>query len=660
MPNAVLMSDGKVFIVNGATGGTAGYGNVQNQVGQSNADGPVLQPVIYDPNAPAGQRFSSEGLPTSDIPRLYHSTSSMLPDGSIIIAGSNPNLDVATWKYPTEYRVEMFSPPYVNQPRPEIITFDNILQYGRTSRVTLKLPPGSRTRDTQEVNCSLMDLGFSTHGVHMDQRMVLLSTTQSGRLLGLLGDSQVLITGPPNAYIYPPGPGWLGCSVNGVPSPLVKIMVGTGQGPPVDQGAIDKLSTQRSAVAPVRIMNEDEVASGFYSGLVTALKNGRDKGLLDNEDLIGGEERLVVCGLALLLSYAASEAETAAPSIPLPCPEESDRRLDTLTCPSGLYPYFDRWANIVPRIQSLSPDHAVDLAHLICRKMPVTLPKELPDPYPFFPTFEQQARREIRDLSSELFTISHAISTHRSFLSLKNRPLNAVLSENHASSSNQIPPTISSSMSMLEVADILIQHGCLNLSGELDIPSLPAYPISRGVFGDVYSGRLRSGTPIAVQTMMIPGDDYGLGHKHLKRAARELYHWSKCHHSNIIRLLGLVEFRGQIATVSPRMENGDLRTYVNKYSNADRFSLCAQIANAVAYLHDVGIIHGHLKGDNVLISKEGTAMLVNFGTSVFTESTLQFTQTSANQFMTVRWTAPEVLEGDRRSTAADVYALGMP
>jgi hypothetical protein len=73
MPEGVLLPDGKVLIVNGAASGTAGYGNVQNQVGLSNADNPVYQPVLYDPEAPAGKRFSSEGLPTSNIPRLYHS-----------------------------------------------------------------------------------------------------------------------------------------------------------------------------------------------------------------------------------------------------------------------------------------------------------------------------------------------------------------------------------------------------------------------------------------------------------------------------------------------------------------------------------------------------------------------------------------------------------
>ncbi|KAG8680875.1 hypothetical protein FRC09_017900 [Ceratobasidium sp. 395] len=78
MHSSILMPDGKVLIVNGAQTGTAGYGNVPDQIGQSNADNPALQPVIYDPKAPAGQRFSSEGLPTSDIPRLYHSTACVL------------------------------------------------------------------------------------------------------------------------------------------------------------------------------------------------------------------------------------------------------------------------------------------------------------------------------------------------------------------------------------------------------------------------------------------------------------------------------------------------------------------------------------------------------------------------------------------------------
>ena len=79
-----------------------------------------------------------------------------------------------------------------------------------------------------------MDLGFVTHAVHANSRLVYLV----GKLEG---DGHTLtIEGPPNSGVYPPGPGWLYVVVGDVPSTGVKIMVGNGQGPPVDHGAIKK------------------------------------------------------------------------------------------------------------------------------------------------------------------------------------------------------------------------------------------------------------------------------------------------------------------------------------------------------------------------------------------------------------------------------------
>lgn len=121
MPDAVQLPTGEIVIVNGAGSGISGYANVVNQVGQSNADNPVLTAVLYDPLAPVGQRFSSSGMPTSQIPRMYHSVASLTPSGDIMIAGSNPNLDRSEIKYGTEYRVEWLSPPYMTLTRPEIV-----------------------------------------------------------------------------------------------------------------------------------------------------------------------------------------------------------------------------------------------------------------------------------------------------------------------------------------------------------------------------------------------------------------------------------------------------------------------------------------------------------------------------------------------------------
>ena len=142
MPDAVLLPTGKVLIINGAGSGISGYGNVKDQVGVSNAANPVLTPVLYDPIAPLGQRFLSAGMPTSQIPRLYHSVATLTPNGDVMVAGSNPNLDRSEVEYGTEYRVEWFKPPYMTMVRPQIIECTTRLEYGQESILKVKLGGG--------------------------------------------------------------------------------------------------------------------------------------------------------------------------------------------------------------------------------------------------------------------------------------------------------------------------------------------------------------------------------------------------------------------------------------------------------------------------------------------------------------------------------------
>lgn len=141
MPDAVILPTGKILIVNGGATGISGYGNVKNQVGASNADNPVLTPVLYDPTAPTGQRFSAVGMPSSDIPRLYHSVATLTPSGKVMIAGSNPNLDRSEVKYGTEYRVEWLSPPYMAGDRPRFIgSALTKIAFGQTVTMQINVP----------------------------------------------------------------------------------------------------------------------------------------------------------------------------------------------------------------------------------------------------------------------------------------------------------------------------------------------------------------------------------------------------------------------------------------------------------------------------------------------------------------------------------------
>lgn len=77
-----------------------------------------------------------------------------------------------------------------------------------------------------------MDLGYVTHGVHANTRLVYVTASVQGDTL--------TVTGPPNGKVYPPGPGWLYLLEDGVPSKGVKVMVGDGHGPPADKEALEK------------------------------------------------------------------------------------------------------------------------------------------------------------------------------------------------------------------------------------------------------------------------------------------------------------------------------------------------------------------------------------------------------------------------------------
>ncbi|KAF8891269.1 copper radical oxidase [Infundibulicybe gibba] len=235
MPDAVLLPTGEVLIVNGAGTGISGYGNVKDQIGASNADHPVFAPVLYNPAAPLGKRFSG-GIQASKVPRMYHSVATLTPNGDIMVAGSNPNLDRSEIEYGTEYRVEWFRPPYMEMQRPAVLGSISKLGFGTHVDIQVRLPPGADV--PMEIKVALMDLGFVTHAVHANSRLVYLETTISP---GSKPDERIVrVAAPPSGNVYPPGPGWIYMLVNGVPSVGVKVMVGSGEGPAVDRKAMEK------------------------------------------------------------------------------------------------------------------------------------------------------------------------------------------------------------------------------------------------------------------------------------------------------------------------------------------------------------------------------------------------------------------------------------
>ncbi|KAF9261123.1 glyoxal oxidase [Marasmius fiardii PR-910] len=240
MGQFVILPDGKLLMVNGALNGTAGYATQTGQtdsyskmpLGMSLASGPVGRPAIYDPTAEPGNRWSNNGLSTSSIPRFYHSTAILLPDASVLIAGSNPNVDVnLTTAYPTEYRAEVFYPPYFSASvRPQPSGIPQKLTYGgQPFDITIPASSysGSANDAAAQTHVAVVRAGWTTHAMTMGQRYLQLNNTYTVNNDGsiTLHTSQM----PPNANIFQPGPAMVFVVVNGIPSNATFVTVGSGQ-----------------------------------------------------------------------------------------------------------------------------------------------------------------------------------------------------------------------------------------------------------------------------------------------------------------------------------------------------------------------------------------------------------------------------------------------
>lgn len=190
--NAVLLPDRTVFV----TGGSL-----------KQEDSPLarLQPEIYDPATDSWSLMAE-----ATVPRLYHSTALLLPDGRVVAAGGNPEGGgQVAWEPPDpeeEMRLEIFNPPYLFKgPRPTIAPPPQEWKYGQT--ITLQSPQAGSIRWI-----SLIKNGVTTHSFDSGQRLVDVEIlSQAG------GTIQARVTDNPN--LAPPGWYMLFLTdTNGVPS----------------------------------------------------------------------------------------------------------------------------------------------------------------------------------------------------------------------------------------------------------------------------------------------------------------------------------------------------------------------------------------------------------------------------------------------------------
>lgn len=239
--NGILLPTGKVLAVGGGT-----YDNVVVH-GQRNP--PVMAAEQFDPATGEWEELAS-----MEVPRMYHSTAVLVPDGRVLTGGHVPlpnpypfmrneehlHGTPANQSQIVETRLELFEPPYLHRDedtRPAIAAFraagsDLTPVQDHAEQQDLRVGYGEPFRvvvdglDEGLGDAVLVRPGSTTHAFDADQRGIRLDATVAG---STASGTVVQLTAPPDGAVAPPGHYMLFVNEDvgdGYPSEAIFVQVG--------------------------------------------------------------------------------------------------------------------------------------------------------------------------------------------------------------------------------------------------------------------------------------------------------------------------------------------------------------------------------------------------------------------------------------------------
>lgn len=140
-----------------------------------------------------------------------------------------------------------------------------------------------------------------------------------------------------------------------------------------------------------------------------------------------------------------------------------------------------------------------------------------------------------------------------------------------------------------------------------------------------------------------------------ERMAREARAAAGVNHPNLVTMFDTGRDEGGPYLIMELVEGPTLASPGREIGPSEAVAIGAQIADALAAVHEAGIVHRDVKPSNVILSERGPC-LTDFGIASIEEATRELTQ-PGTIVATPSYAAPEVLAGDPPSPASDVFSL---
>ncbi|KAG8983635.1 hypothetical protein FRB94_007375 [Tulasnella sp. JGI-2019a] len=209
----------------------------------------------------------------------------------------------------------------------------------------------------------------------------------------------------------------------------------------------------------------------------------------------------------------------------------------------------------------------------------------------------------------------------------------------------------------------------------------PGKPVIFGKSYTIYEGfygpkQLR----VAIKRLRVLGGDDAYTQPVKDKIEGEVRIRSSLTHENILPLYEKVEIMGEFYFIYPWMEHRDLAKFLTArrehfglpspgdhlisnemrvaFSDFNEANTIHGIASGLAHLHTHDIVHGDIKGENILLDPSLKPLISDFGLTK--NEAVDVTATSVSSGAP-RWTSPELIDSDtpKKTKESDIYAFGM-
>ncbi|MBQ8721474.1 MAG: SUMF1/EgtB/PvdO family nonheme iron enzyme [Paludibacteraceae bacterium] len=160
-------------------------------------------------------------------------------------------------------------------------------------------------------------------------------------------------------------------------------------------------------------------------------------------------------------------------------------------------------------------------------------------------------------------------------------------------------------------------------------------------------------------TVFVQGTSEQVFEKYRQAFVREAKMLATLHHPNIVEVLDVFDENNTSYMVMTFVKGKSLQQIVEvrgKLPYPETVNYIAQITNAVGYIHDHHILHRDIKPDNIMITADFKAILIDFG------SAREFEQdkTQVHTSMLTHGYAPteQYTANSRKGSYTDIYAIG--